>query len=113
MNAESPIERQILDYLAANPAARDTLRGIAEWWVLKQRISEATPTILAAVASLVAQGKLSARSGPDGQVYFGSPTGGRRTAGSAQPPERSSGGSGIGEAATNGSSDESRTNKRH
>jgi hypothetical protein len=72
---ESPTERQILDYLAANPAARDTLRGIAEWWLLKQRIVETTSDVESALANLVASGKLSVQEGPDGQIYYGCPQG--------------------------------------
>jgi methyl-accepting chemotaxis protein len=66
----SKIERQILAYLSANPDAQDTLRGIAEWWLLKQRIMEAIRDVEAAVSNLVANGKLSARTGLDGQVRY-------------------------------------------
>jgi hypothetical protein len=67
---ESPIERGILDYLRANPDSQDTPKGIAEWWLLKQRIQESASEVEAAVASLVAKGKLSARSGADGQIHY-------------------------------------------
>jgi len=67
---EPPIERQILGYLKANPTAQDTLRGIIEWWLLKQRIREAKSYIEKALASLVAKGKLTSRTGADGQVRY-------------------------------------------
>jgi hypothetical protein len=67
---ESPIERQILDYLTDNPAARDTLRGIVEWWLVKQNISQTTADVEAALSNLVLKGKLSARTGPDGRVHY-------------------------------------------
>lgn len=67
---ESAIERQILAYLAANPTAQDTVRGIVEWWLLKQRIVEATSDVEVALANLVAQGKLRMQKGPDGRVRY-------------------------------------------
>ena len=70
LKSKSPIERQILDYLTANPAAEDTVRGITEWWLLKQRISESKAMVEAALAGLVAKGKLRAMAGPDGQIHY-------------------------------------------
>ena len=74
MKNESPIERQILDYLAENPAARDTARGIIEWWLLKRNIAQTMSDVERALARLVAEGMVSARAGPDGQVYYGAAT---------------------------------------
>ncbi|HEY3860533.1 MAG TPA: hypothetical protein VGO59_01490 [Verrucomicrobiae bacterium] len=59
-----------MSYLAANPAAEDTLRGVVEWWLLKQRITEATSAVEATLAGLVAKGKLRAEPGPDGRVRY-------------------------------------------
>jgi hypothetical protein len=70
VKSEPPIERQILDYLAENPRARDTLRGIVEWWLLKQNIAHATAEVKTALANLVAERKVKAHAGPDGQVYY-------------------------------------------
>jgi hypothetical protein len=70
LKSERRIERQILEYLSENPAAQDTLRGIVEWWLLKQKIVQTTAEVETAVAKLVAKGKLSARTGPDGQVHY-------------------------------------------
>ncbi|HXU76244.1 MAG TPA: hypothetical protein VN794_06720 [Methylomirabilota bacterium] len=64
------IERQILDYLTENPAAQDTVRGIVEWWLLKQKIAQSTADVEAALANLVAEGKLMARKGADGRVRY-------------------------------------------
>jgi len=67
---ESSIERQILNYLEANPAAQDTMRGIVEWWLLKQNIVQTTADVEAVLAGLVAKGKLIAQTGPDGKVHY-------------------------------------------
>ena len=87
MKSESLIERQILDYLAQNPASQDTARGIQEWWLLKQMVARAKADVDAALIKLVAEGKLNARTGPDGVVYY--------CAGMASPESL-----GVGEAET-------------
>jgi hypothetical protein len=73
LNNESPIERQILDYLTKHPAAQDTLRGIVEWWLLRQNIEQSTTEVEAALDELIAKGKLGAWTGPDGKVHYGRP----------------------------------------
>ena len=45
----------ILQYLATHPQSTDTLDGIAEWWLLRQRIRAALPRIKRALAHLVAR----------------------------------------------------------
>jgi len=70
LKRESSIEQNILEYLANHKGSQDTVRGIAEWWILKQQIAEKTKEVEAALSSLVAKGKLSARTGPDGQVSY-------------------------------------------
>src|SRR5262245_24335739 len=70
LKCESPIERKILSYLERNPNARDTLRGIVDWWLLKQRILESKSEVEAAVESLVGKGRLSEHLGVDGQVSY-------------------------------------------
>ena len=79
---ESPTERQILDYLAEHPAAQDTLRGIVEWWILKQKIARTTAEVEAALARLVASGKLSVTTGADGRMHYR-----QRPAGAKKPLE--------------------------
>jgi DNA-binding PadR family transcriptional regulator len=69
-NNEEPIERQILDYLADNPAAQDTVEGIVEWWLLRQKIVRTTSGVEAALAKLISEGKLTAHRGPQGRTYY-------------------------------------------
>jgi hypothetical protein len=70
LKRESPIERQILDYLARNRKAQDTLRGIVEWWLLKQWIIQSQTEVEMALERLVAKRKLRAVLGRDGQVRY-------------------------------------------
>ena len=60
-----------MEYLGANPEAQDTLRGIVEWWFLKQQIAQSTAEVEAALSKLVAQGKLRTWTGSDGNVHYG------------------------------------------
>jgi hypothetical protein len=52
------IAQHILRYLRANPEAKDTLEGIAEWWLLQSKIEEAVKRVSEAVEWLVANGYL-------------------------------------------------------
>lgn len=70
MENEASIERQILDYLASNPAAQDTLRGIVEWWLLKQKIMNSIAEVEMALTKLVAEKKVIAHQGSDGHVHY-------------------------------------------
>jgi hypothetical protein len=70
LKSPSPIEQRILDYLTANPAAQDTLRGIIEWWLLEQRIAETKSDIETALANLVADRKLTAKVAADGELSY-------------------------------------------
>jgi hypothetical protein len=62
----SPVALQILNYLSTQQDAQDTLEGIAEWWVLEQRIRHVITEVKKALAELVANGVVLERSGRDG-----------------------------------------------
>ena len=48
--------REILDYLHAHPAAADTVAGIVDWWLPRQRWETATAAIQRALDDLVTRG---------------------------------------------------------
>jgi len=56
VTCEPQIANDILGYLIAHPDAQDTLQGIAEWWLLEQRITEQTALVSEALAVLVKEG---------------------------------------------------------
>lgn len=64
------LSQQVLKYLVQHPEALDTREGIAEWWLLKQRICEAVGNLEAVLDDLVKQGFLLARQGEEGRVYY-------------------------------------------
>jgi hypothetical protein len=49
------LAEEILQYLQAHPNASDTLLGITEWWLLKQRIEIAANDVQKALDQLVAR----------------------------------------------------------
>jgi hypothetical protein len=55
-DAEREIARMILQYLTAHPDAKDTLDGIAQWWLRRGWGETPGGGIERAVASLCAQG---------------------------------------------------------
>ena len=62
--------QHILGYLLDNPDAGDTLEGIADWWLVKQRIRFETLTVAQAVAQLVNDGLISPQQGPDSRIIY-------------------------------------------
>jgi hypothetical protein len=61
---------EILDYLARQPGAQDTIEGILHWWVLDSCIRDWTPKIAEAVAQLVERGFLEETQSPDGKIFY-------------------------------------------
>jgi hypothetical protein len=55
---ERSIAGEILSYLVAQPTAKDTLEGIAEWWLLKSEVVDAIDTVSLALERLVSEGLL-------------------------------------------------------
>ena len=52
---ESNIGYEILTYLAEHPDSRDTLKGIAQWWLLARGVSYQMGQIKEALADLVSK----------------------------------------------------------
>lgn len=61
---------EILDYLARQPDAQDTIEGILHWWVLDSCIRDWTPKIAKTVAQLVERGFLEEKRSPDGKIFY-------------------------------------------
>ncbi len=62
--------RQILAYLARNPDAGDTADGILLWWLTEQRLLEAKPEIVAALAWLVERNWILATRAEDSRWHY-------------------------------------------
>lgn len=61
---------QILRYLAANPTAKDTVRGIEKWWLSKSLSSEARTKMEQHLNLLVAKGWLIGRGSPQSETIY-------------------------------------------
>ena len=68
---EGEIRRSVLAYLHGHPQAADTLRGIVNWWLPKQRYEIGCQRIEHVLADLVAAGLLHRECLPDGEVLYG------------------------------------------
>lgn len=64
------VRHYILAYLCDNPDAGDTFDGIAEWWLLHQRVKFETRNISEAVRKLVTEGLIVEHQGSDSQVTY-------------------------------------------
>jgi len=63
----------ILRYVATRPNACDTLDGVCQWWIPRQRYFDTRNDVLAALELLTARGELCSRADADGQVLYRAP----------------------------------------
>jgi hypothetical protein len=70
-NEQSELERKLLRYLVDHPDARDTLEGIAKWWLLEQEIRDEKAKVQEAIVWLVAKGFVVEERMEDGRRVFG------------------------------------------
>mgnify|MGYP000008781763 CR=1 FL=1 len=64
------IEKEVLSYLEQHPSAADTLDGIANWWLPRQRLVTAHVRIETVLQQLVDQGVLRLRRLPNGSALY-------------------------------------------
>jgi hypothetical protein len=64
------LKHEILDYLAHAPNAGDTVQGIAEWWLLEQRIRHTVAEVRRALEELVAEGLVKTIRHADGRTHY-------------------------------------------
>ncbi|KIO49065.1 hypothetical protein [Nitrosospira sp. NpAV] len=66
--------QEIIEYLRAHPSAADTMDGIIQWWLIRQRYETARDIIQKALDDLVDQGILDyIETGNDKKIFL-SPT---------------------------------------
>ena len=68
------VARDLSAHFFNDPEAGDTLEGIADWWVARQRRSNAIGIVRSALEHLVDEGKVSIRSYGDRELYVSSRT---------------------------------------
>lgn len=67
---ELEVEHAVLAYLQQHPQAADTLRGIVNWWLPRQRHEIGCRRIEHVLDQLVAEGLLHCDKLPDGEVLY-------------------------------------------
>jgi hypothetical protein len=70
-NPGHPLADEVLAYLLQHPQAQDTMEGIAEWWLLEQRIRHSVADVEATLRELVGNDFLIARRCGEGRMYYG------------------------------------------
>jgi hypothetical protein len=61
---------EVLRYVVVHPEAQDTVEGIAEWWLLEQRVTCAIEEVQAALCDLVRKGFLVIVKHQDGRTHY-------------------------------------------
>ena len=67
---DAEVEKSVLAYLDGHPQAADTLQGIVNWWLPRQRYERERQRIEQALGALVIQGKLQRSPLPGGDVLY-------------------------------------------
>jgi hypothetical protein len=55
---EAELSKAVVDYLSEHPEAMETLEGIAEWWLARQRVRVEVARVARTVADLTDKGVL-------------------------------------------------------
>jgi hypothetical protein len=63
------VARDLSKHFFNNPEAGDTLEGIADWWVARQRRSNAVDVVRSALEQLVGEGIVSKRNYGEKELY--------------------------------------------
>ena len=66
---EEELTDAVLEYLAENPRASDTLEGIAEWWIMRQRVRAEVKTLAKVLRQLTKTGRLEKIGKGDEALY--------------------------------------------
>ena len=69
-NSTASLAAVIHRYIRSHPDACDTLQGVSDWWLARQRYEDTRTKVAAALELLLAQGRAEASRGPDGQVVY-------------------------------------------
>jgi len=60
----------LLNYLVKQPAAKDTMQGIGEWWILKEQVSSGVERIGIVLESLVERGFVIVKEYQGQEKYY-------------------------------------------
>jgi Fe2+ or Zn2+ uptake regulation protein len=70
-NTSPDPREEIVEYLRAHPSAADTVDGIIQWWLIRQRYETARDVIQRALDDLVEQGIIDyINTGNDKKIFL-------------------------------------------
>ena len=64
------IARAILRYFVTHPTAKDTLEGVARWWLARERIDRTVDEVAQSLSILLARGLIIERHGNAVRPYY-------------------------------------------
>ncbi len=64
------IMQEILAYLSEHPDAQDTLEGVAEWWLLRQKVRHKSQKVKEVLSELTTKGLILEYKGKDRHTYY-------------------------------------------
>ncbi|SDJ51640.1 hypothetical protein [Microbulbifer yueqingensis] len=64
------LKTEILGYLEKHPEAQDTLDGVLQWWLVRNRVMAGLNGLQAALAQLESEGEVARVTGNDGQQWY-------------------------------------------
>ena len=69
-NVRNELADEILRYLLEHPEAKDTIDGIADWWLTERRVRQGIVEVEAALGHLVERGLIDAVEREDGRCHY-------------------------------------------
>jgi hypothetical protein len=70
LGTDSEVEASVVEYLRRHPYAADSLDGVVQWWLPRQRYETARERIGVTLEQMVAGGQLERRALPDGTAIY-------------------------------------------
>lgn len=70
LDADKKIAQKILSYLLKHPQSKDTLEGIAQWWLEKECIEESVDMVDRGLSLLCSQGLVVEEKGVATSPYY-------------------------------------------
>ena len=70
LDRRSSLTEDLLDYWIRYPEAQGTVEAIVEWWLLEQRIQQATADVRFVLTELVAKAFVVERQQADGRICY-------------------------------------------
>ncbi len=67
---DASIAERIVSYLMNHPESKDTLEGIAQWWLEKEYIEETVDTVAQGLSVLCSQGLVVEEKGAGTPPYY-------------------------------------------